>query len=59
LLGDIPLIGQFFRNSSNQRRRSELVITLTPRMIDDEQGGSYGYGFKPVSLDARRAVYGQ
>jgi type IV pilus assembly protein PilQ len=32
---------------------------VTPRIIDDEQGGSYGYGFQPSSAEARRLVYGQ
>jgi type IV pilus assembly protein PilQ len=53
ILGDIPLIGQFFRGSSNQREKRELVILVTPRIISDEQGGVYGYGYQPSSDPAR------
>ena len=59
ILGDLPFFGQFFRKTGNNRSKSELVIVVTPRIIDDEQGGSYGYGFQPSSAEARRLVYGQ
>jgi len=57
LLGDIPFIGQFFRGGTNARRKSELVITLTPRIVDDRQGGAFGYGYRPISVEAKRAIY--
>jgi type IV pilus assembly protein PilQ len=53
ILGDIPLIGQFFRASTNQREKRELVILVTPRIISDEQGGVYGYGYQPTTGEAR------
>lgn len=59
ILGDLPFFGQFFRQTGNSRKRSELVIVVTPRIIDDEQGGSYGYGFQPSSAEARRLIYPQ
>ncbi len=58
ILGDLPLIGQFFRKTSGTKRRNELVILVTPRIIDDEQGGTYGYGYTPGTQDARRLLYG-
>jgi type IV pilus assembly protein PilQ len=58
ILGDIPLIGQFFRASTNQREKRELVILVTPRIISDEQGGVYGYGYQPSSDPAREFVGG-
>ncbi|MFM1812260.1 MAG: ral secretion pathway protein [Cyanobacteriota bacterium] len=54
VLGDIPLIGQFFRGSSNIRANNELVIMVTPKIINDEAGGVYGYGFTPSSNDGRQ-----
>jgi len=56
ILGDIPLIGQFFRNSSGQRQKRELVIMVTPRILDDDQGGTFGYGYQPASREARSLV---
>ena len=55
ILGDMPFIGQFFRSSGGNRRKNELVILVTPRIIDDELGGTYGYGYEP-SLPAARQV---
>ena len=55
ILGDIPFIGQFFRASEGGRFKRELVILVTPRIIDDTQGGNYGYGYRP-SLPAARQI---
>jgi type IV pilus assembly protein PilQ len=54
ILGDIPIIGQFFRGSANDREKRELVIMVTPRIIDDTQGGTWGYGYQPSTSDTRR-----
>jgi type IV pilus assembly protein PilQ len=56
ILGDIPLIGQFFRFSGTNRRKTELVIMVTPRIIDDAEGGVYGYGYMPSDPTMRRNV---
>ena len=39
------------------RAKQELVIVVTPRIVDDEQGGSYGYGYEPASTEARQMMY--
>ena len=54
LVGDMPLIGQFFRASAGERDKRELVIMVTPRIINDEAGGVYGYGFVPSSRQSRQ-----
>ena len=56
LLGDLPLIGQLFRGSSSTRQKTELVIVVTPTVLDDENGGAYGYGYKPGTSAARQFV---
>jgi type IV pilus assembly protein PilQ len=53
ILGDIPLIGQFFRATSGQKEKRELVIMVTPRIVNDEQGGVYGYGYQPGTAAGR------
>ena len=47
ILGDIPIVGQFFRSRTGTRQKRELVIMVTPQIIDDTQGGLYGYGYTP------------
>jgi type IV pilus assembly protein PilQ len=58
ILGDIPLIGQFFRSTNSEKEKRELVIMVTPRIIDDDQGGIFGYGIQP-SPDAVRMLQNQ
>ncbi|MBD2178163.1 AMIN domain-containing protein [Pseudanabaena sp. FACHB-1998] len=47
LLGDIPIIGALFRRSVTQNNRSEVVIIITPRIIDDSQNANWGYTYQP------------
>ncbi|MBM5818101.1 MAG: general secretion pathway protein GspD [Cyanobacteria bacterium K_Offshore_surface_m2_239] len=54
ILGDLPLVGQFFRNSRGGRGKRELVVMVTPRIINDTEGGTYGYGFEPSTRDTRQ-----
>jgi general secretion pathway protein D len=35
VLGDIPLVGNLFKTTSDQVRRTELLVLLTPRVIRD------------------------
>ena len=56
ILGDMPVIGQMFRSTDSQREKQELVILVSPAIIDDEQGGSYGYGYRPSSQEARQLM---
>lgn len=36
-LGDLPLIGFFFRSTSTQKEKEEMVIMLTPQIIVDNE----------------------
>ncbi len=36
-LGDLPYIGSFFRNTTTNNEKTELVIMLTPRIIKDSE----------------------
>ena len=57
ILGDMPLIGQFFRSTTGRKEKRELVIMVTPRIVNDEQGGVYGYGYQP-GTSAGREFFG-
>jgi general secretion pathway protein D len=37
ILGDLPIIGALFRSRSKSTRRTNLMIFLTPHIIDDEE----------------------
>ena len=40
LLGDIPVLGAFFRRQQSQKERQELVIVATPRLVGPVQAAS-------------------
>jgi type IV pilus assembly protein PilQ len=55
LLGDIPLLGRLFRKESGTRSRSELVVLVTPRVLDDSDQVTSGYQYSP-SPDAQKLL---
>ena len=56
ILGDFPLLGSLFRSTDSVRKKSELVVLVTPMIVDDEMGGSYGYGYRPSTREARQLM---
>ena len=56
VLGDLPLIGSLFRSSESTRLKDELVILVTPRVLDDDQGGAFGYGYRPATKQATQLM---
>ena len=56
ILGDMPFLGQLFRSTSSQRQKQELVILVTPFIVNDENGGTYGYGYRPSTREARQLM---
>lgn len=42
ILGDLPIVGQFFRSTTRERNNSELIIFVTPTVVEDDAGGFGG-----------------
>ncbi len=40
VLGDIPLIGTLFRSTSSEKKKNEMVIMITPKIITDTEDGT-------------------
>ena len=57
VLGDLPLIGQLFRSSSSTRQKNELVVIVTPSILDDDNGGSFGYSYRPGTSAGRELLH--
>ena len=55
ILGDIPLLGSLFRSTNKTNERTEVIVLLTPQIMDDSQRSSYGYNYRP-SPDARQML---
>ncbi|MEH2339282.1 AMIN domain-containing protein [Nostoc sp.] len=47
ILGDLPLIGSLFRSTNRQNQRNEVIVLLTPQIMDDSDNSSYGYNYTP------------
>ncbi|HYX18647.1 MAG TPA: AMIN domain-containing protein [Nostoc sp.] len=55
ILGDLPLIGSLFRSTNRQNQRNEVIVLLTPQIMDDTENSSYGYNYTP-SPDVRQIL---
>ena len=47
ILGDIPILGTLFSNRSNEFKRTELLVVLTPRVVWDAES------YRELSLNER------
>nr|WP_230968287.1 type IV pilus secretin family protein [Nostoc sp. WHI] len=47
ILGDLPLIGSLFRSTNRSNQRQEVIVLLTPQIMDDSENSSYGYNYTP------------
>ena len=47
ILGDIPILGALFRSRNNSNRRSEVIILLTPKIIEDSATSTLGINYQP------------
>ncbi len=47
ILGDIPILGALFRRTNRTSERRELIVLLTPEVLDDSDASVYGYSHTP------------
>ena len=47
ILGDIPILGALFRSRTNSNSRSEVIILLTPKIIEDSATSTLGINYQP------------
>ncbi|MBD1853508.1 type IV pilus secretin family protein [Leptolyngbya sp. FACHB-711] len=47
ILGDIPILGALFRRTNRNNTRQEVIVLLTPRVLDDSDFSSFGYRYTP------------
>jgi type IV pilus assembly protein PilQ len=50
ILGDIPLLGALFRSTNKSNQRQEVVVLLTPQILDDGKSSQVNY---TPGVDAR------
>ena len=49
ILGDIPILNLLFRNRRKQNDRNEILILVTPQVLDDSDRSPYGFNYTPGS----------
>lgn len=47
ILGDIPILGALFRSTNRENSRQEVVIIVTPQILDDSDRSNFGYNYQP------------
>lgn len=48
ILGDIPLLGALFRSTNRTNQRQEIIVLVTPQILDDTaRFGDWGYTYTP------------
>ncbi|MBE9141199.1 AMIN domain-containing protein [Nodosilinea sp. LEGE 07088] len=47
ILGDIPILGALFRSTTTDNQRRELIVLLTPQILDDSDQSVFGYQYTP------------
>ncbi len=47
ILGDLPIIGALFRSTQTQGTRDEVIVMLTPEILDDSDQSTWGYSYTP------------
>ncbi len=48
ILGDIPILGRLFKSTAGSKRKSELVILVTPKIINDTEQDNFKLGYEPT-----------
>ncbi|MGG6294269.1 AMIN domain-containing protein [Leptolyngbya sp. AN02str] len=56
ILGDIPLLGALFRRTERTNERNEVIVVLTPQIINDSDQSSFGYRYVPGSRDTQNLI---
>jgi type IV pilus assembly protein PilQ len=57
-LGDLPLIGALFRSTNKTGERAEVVVLVTPQVMDDSPASEWGYDYK-VGSDVQKLLQQQ
>ncbi|WP_247215014.1 AMIN domain-containing protein [Synechococcus sp. C9] len=59
ILGDIPILGALFRSTSKINQRNEVIVVLTPQIVNDNDAATFNYTPVPTNPGPRSAVPGQ
>lgn len=49
ILGDLPILGSLFRRTERTTQRNEVIVIVTPQVLDDSDRSTFGYAYIPGS----------
>jgi type IV pilus assembly protein PilQ len=55
ILGDLPIVGSLFRSTQRDNERAEVIVLVTPQIMDDSDRSNWGYRYNP-SPDAMQMM---
>ena len=56
LLGDLPILGALFRSKANEKYKRELIILVTPKIINDGASNIENYNLEFTSKDSKELL---
>ena len=56
-LGDVPILGALFRSATYQRKQSELVIIVTPHLVQPTRGEALALPTDRVRLPSEKELF--
>ena len=47
IFGDLPVLGALFRRTDRNNNRAEVIVLVTPQILDDSDRSTFGYQYTP------------
>ena len=56
ILGDLPLLGSLFRSTGSEKNKRELIILVTPKIINDDSYNIEDYNLEFTNEDSKNLL---
>ena len=56
LLGDLPILGSLFRSTSNENNKRELIVLVTPKIIEDGVSNIKDYNLEFTNNESKKLI---
>lgn len=56
LFGDVPVLGWFFKNKTKERRKDNLLVFISPRIVEPRLQGGMGHYTKDKAGEAKQSI---
>ena len=56
-LGDVPILGALFRSTDYQRKQSELVIIVTPHLVNPVRGDAFALPTDRIRIPTEKELF--